>query len=305
MLGAGDVEMTAKTEAAAALADATSDRPLNQLIKHSIILAYEEDVSPLSRALEEEGLHPTTQRASYTEEELAWPRAVRLFHNHRAAWQRAMTLDGYTLICESDYDPCIGMGTFPSFWPLSDPLAFGYLYAGSPRLLALVSDKPYLRAHCSPLVSYVVNAAVARILCDFFRDEIERYGTQTYFTFDSHLQWFAMGKGASAFIPMKNYGEHGGFPNPEHAVHGSPRAGQHRADNLAGPLHFLPQYSRGSVLRYLFVRAHSRLLGLGRLLANKWLFSTSVYHHDTAAKARMYGVGLLRLLPSSRPKALG
>lgn len=290
--------MTAQSEAPAALPDAMSERPLRQLIQRSYVLAYKEDVAPLFSALAAEKLNPEILRASYSDAELTMPRQTRTFVNHYTAWQRAAEQDGYTLIFESDFVPCIGMGGFPSFWPLADPLAFGYLYAGSPRLLALVGEKPYLRAHCSPLVGYVVNAAVARILCDFFTDEIDRYGTQTYFTFDSHLQWFAMGKGASAFIPMKNYGEHGGFPNPEHAVYGSPRAGQHRADNLAGRLHFLPQYSHGSILRYLAIRAHSRLLGFGRLLANKWLFSTSVYQNDAVAKVRMYGVGLLRLLPS-------
>jgi len=277
-----------------------SDRPLDQLIRRSYILAYKEGVAPLFSALAAENLNPEIQRASYSEEELAMPRQIRTFLNHYSAWKRAADEDGYTLICESDFVPCVGMGAFPSFWPLADPLAFGYLYVGSPRLLALVGDRRYLRAHSSPLVGYVVNAAVARILCDFFRDEIDRYGTQTYFTFDAHLQWFAMGRGASAFIPMKNYGEHGGFPNPEHAAHGEPRAGEHHADNLAGRLHFLPQYSKGSRLRYLAVRAHSRLLGFGRLLVNRWLAGTSEYRNDTASKIRMYGVGLLRQLPSFR-----
>lgn len=277
-----------------------SDSPLNHLIRRSYILAYKEDVAPLFSALAAEGVNPEIQRASYSEEEQAMPRATRTFLNHYTAWKRAADQDGYTLICEADFVPCVGMGTFSRFWPLSDPLAFGYLYVGSPRLLALVGDRRYLRAHSVPLVGYVVNAAVARIFCDFFGEEIDRYGTEIYFTFDSHLQWFAMGKGASAFIPMKNYGEHGGVPNPEHAAYGEPRAGEHHADNLAGHLHFLPQYSKGSRLRYLAVRAHSRLLGFGRLLVNKWLFGSNVYENGTAAKIRMYGIGLLRQLPFSR-----
>lgn len=275
------------------------NKPLNELVRRSYILAYTEDVAPLFNALVEEKLNPETLRASYSEMELTFPRQIRTFMNHRSAWQRAAEQDGYTLICESDYVPCRGVGSFPSFWPLSDPLGWGYLYAGSPRLLALVGKSGYLRAHCSPLVGYVVNAAIARILLDFFRTEIDQYGTKAYFPFDSHLQWFVMGDGGHAFIPMKNYGEHGGFPNPEHAVFGASRAGEHRADNLAARLHFLPQYSRGSIFRYLAVRAHARLLGIGRLLANKWVFDTDAHHNGLRDKLKMHAVGAKRLLPST------
>lgn len=279
---------------------APPNRALSELVQRSYILAYTEDVEPLFNALAEEKLNPETLRASYSEAELALPRAIRTFLNHRAAWQRAAEQQGYTLICEADYVPCRGMGSLPTFWPLSDPMGWGYLYAGSPRLLALVDEGKYLRAHCSPLVAYVINAAIARILLNFFQAEVDRYGTQAYIPFDAHLQWFVMGERGHAFIPMRNYGEHGGFPNPEHAVFGASRAGQHRADNLAAPLHFLPQYSRGSTFRYLAVRAHGRLLGIGRLLANRWMFNSNAYHNGLLDKLKMQVVGVKRLLPSGR-----
>lgn len=296
----GSSKLPEREEKRATAQQTPPSRPLNELVRRSYILAYTEDVEPLFNALAEEKLNPEILRASYSETELTFPRAIRTFLSHRAAWQRATELEGYTLICESDYVPCRGVGSFPSFWPLSDPMGWGYLYAGSPRLLALVGENKYLRAHCSPLVGYVVNAAIARILLDFFQDEIDRHGTKAYFPFDAHLQWFVMGDGGHAFIPMRNYGEHGGFPNPEHAIFGAPRAGQHRADNLAARLHFLPQYSRGSILSYLRVRAHSRLLGIGRLLANKWVFNTNAYHNGLLDKLEMHMVGVKRLLPSTR-----
>lgn len=292
--------MSSLPEMDAAAPDSPPSRPLNELVRRSYILAHTEDVGPLFNALAEEKLNPEILRASYSEAELTYPRAIRTFLSHRAAWQRATEQEGYTLICEADYVPCRGVGSLPSFWPLSDPMGWGYLYAGSPRLLALVGESKYLRAHCSPLVSYVLNAAIARILLDFFRAEIDRHGTQAYFPFDAHLQWFVMGERGHAFIPMRNYGEHGGFPNPEHAVFGASRAGEHRADNLAAPLYFLPQYSRGSMFRYLTVRAHGRLLGIGRLLANRWVFNTNAYHNGLLDKLEMQVVGVKRLLPSTR-----
>jgi hypothetical protein len=84
--------------------------------------------------------------------------------------ERAATHDGYTLICEADFVPCLRMGSLPVFWPLRDLLAWGYLYQGSPRLLALIrtEDGCFLRGHCAPLVCYVINAPVARLFLEFF-----------------------------------------------------------------------------------------------------------------------------------------
>jgi hypothetical protein len=269
---------------------------LRQLIKRSYILAYKEDVTPLWEALDREGLHPQVQRVQYSDEELSYARQVRTFVNHHRAWQRAATQDGYTLICESDFVPCRGLGGFDVFWPTDDPLAWGYLYQGSPRLFALIGPEQYLRGHCAPLVAYVVSASVARVFCAFFEDEMARYDPKQYFSFDSHLQWFAMRHGSRAFITLKHYGEHGGLPNPEHAQMGLPRSGQHRADNLAAPLHFLPQYARGNRMRFLAVRLQSRLLGFGRLLTNRWFVVTDAYHHGFLERARMMALGVRRLV---------
>lgn len=270
--------------------------PLRSVVGRSYILAYKEDVTALQEALDREGLRPQIQRAQYSEDEMSYARCARTFINHHMAWQRAATQDGYTLICESDFVPCRGLGGFDVFWPTDDPLAWGYLYQGSPRLFALIGPERYLRGHCAPLVAYVINAPVARIFCDFFRDEMGRYDPRKYFTFDAHLQWFAMRHGSRAFITLRHYGEHGGLPNPEHAEAGMPRAGQHRADNLAAPLHFLPQYAQGSRPRFMAVRAQSRLLGFARLVANRWFVETDAYRNGFLAKARMMALGLRRLL---------
>jgi hypothetical protein len=271
-------------------------RRLSDVVRRAHILAYKEDVDPLAKALGKEGLNPLVQRASYSAEELSYARATRTLINHHMAWKEASQQEGYTLIVESDFVPCVGIGSFPVFWPEEDPLAWGYLYQGSPRLLALVGEEGYLRGHAAPLVAYVVNASVASLFCDFFHSEMTRHDPRQYFTFDADLQWFAMKHGSSAFITFHHYGEHGGLPNPEHASYGLSRAGQHRADNLASRLHFLPQYAGNSRFAYLAVRLHSRLLGLGRLATNRWVADTSVYRNGFWTKARMQAIGIARLL---------
>jgi hypothetical protein len=267
---------------------------LAQVVGRSIILAWREDVGQLSDALTEEGLHPEVQRASYTDEQLTFARATRLFLNHRDAWIRAAESNDYTLICESDFVPCVGLGSLRTFWPLENQLAWGYLYQGSPRILAAVGDRPYLRGHNATAVAYVINAAVAQILLRFYDCEMAQYDPHDYFAWDAHLQWFAMGRGAEAYIPLRHYGEHGGFPNPEHAKFGATGVVVHRADNLAAPLKFLPQYACGSRVRYFIVRTIAHLLGWARLLAGRWIIPTNVYDLSSTSRLKLYGIGIRR-----------
>lgn len=273
----------------------STPKSLKELVKRSYVLSYREDVQQLEDALLKEGLTPIVLRQQPSQCELTYARATRCFLNHRHAWELAANSDGYTLICESDFVPCVGIGEFESFWPLDDELAWGYLYQGSPRLLALIGKPPFLRGHCAPTVAYLVSPQVAAVFCDFFEYESSRYEPTNYYTFEAHLQWWTMGRGARAFIPLKHYGEHGGLPNPEHEGYGHSRAGTHRADNLAAPLYFLPPYSKGSWLRYFSTRLASRALGFARLFTGRWIVTTNVYTLDWMAKLRMFLIGLRRL----------
>jgi hypothetical protein len=185
----------------------------------------------------------------------------------------------------------------PVFWPQEKALAWGYLYQGSPRVLALVGPKHWIRGHCAPSVAYVINDSVADIFLRFFDYEMTKYSPDTYFNFEAHLQWWVMGKGAEAYIPFRHYGEHGGTPNSEHATVGAlTRAGAHRADALAGRLAFLPQYARGSRLRFYLIRAQARALGWARLITLRWIVPTDVYHHNWRDTVRMNILGVQRLL---------
>ena len=268
---------------------------LSDVIKRSIVLCYKEDVTDLRRELDRGGLPSIELRPSYTQDELRLPANTRTFINHRNAWEIAARSDGYTLICEADFVPCLGMADMPVFWPLDNPMAWGYLYQGSPRLLSIVQGR--LRGHCAPLVAYVVNNKVAETMLQFFSEEMKQLENGIYGNFDAHLQWSVMGKGAEAYIPMKHYGEHGGKPNPEHASLGTlPRAGRHRADILAAPLAFLPQYAEGSKAKYWRTRLEAGALGWMRLASGRWIIDTNVYSRDSKATARMYWTGLSRLL---------
>ena len=106
-----------------------------------------------------------------------------------------------------------------------------------------------------------------------------------------------MGRGAEAYFPAKHYGEHGGRPNPEHARHGKvSRSGVHRADNLAGPLQFMPDYADGSWWKLCIERFKGHALGWMRLIAGRWIIRTNVYKTPPMKLVRMYLVGISRLL---------
>jgi hypothetical protein len=179
---------------------------------------------------------------------------------------------------------------------LDNDLAYGYLYQGSSRLLH-VGQKGYLRAHVCPTVAYVVNTRVARLLLTFFDEETRGRRPQDYLTFESHMQWWAMGHGVEAYMPAKHYGEHGGFPQPEHRAAGVVTRVVHRADNLRGRLAFMPQYAKGDFKALLRARAYARLLGWARLLFGRWISRTDAYQLRPIDVVRMYAIGVRRLLP--------
>jgi hypothetical protein len=272
-------------------------RRLREIVGRSIILCYREDPTKLVEVLDREGLNPIVQRQVQSPEMSGWTSNAKTFKNHHDAWQKCVEFESWTLICEADFVPCQGIGSFPAFWPLDNKNTWGYLYQGSPRLLAPVGSDRYLRGHTAPLVGYVINSAVARIFNRFYDHEMQTHNPTEYWSFDSHLQWFAMGEGAEAYIPFTHYGEHGGRPNPEHRLLGGHRrGGTHRADNLTRPLAFLPEYAEGSITKYRLERAKSRLMGLGRLMMGRWIARTNVYPITATEFATMNLLGARRLL---------
>jgi hypothetical protein len=270
---------------------------LRGAIDRVIVVAYREDVTRLVSSLVCEGFKVDVLRPDYTKEEMTYSKNSRTFLNHCNAWQKAIDITGYTLICEADFVPCRGIGDFEVFWPLDNARAWGYLYQGSPRLLAIVGSQRFLRGHAAPLVCYVVNSKVASLMLMFFDYAKKTYDFRSYFMFDAYLQRFIRALGAEAFISLYHYGEHGGLPNSEHATLGFlSNNGQHRADNLMSSLHFLPTYANGNYLSFIRVRLVAHLLGFVRLMAGRWIARPNVYHLSLLDILKMYLIGVRRLI---------
>lgn len=281
--------------------------PLRSEISQTIILAYTEMVAELQQALEQEGLRPQVMRPDYTPRELTYSRTIRCMLNHASAWQLASEVVGLTLIVEADFVPCEGFGALPlPFSPkLHGPAAWAFLYAGGPRLFRRFPDGS-LQGHAACPVAYVVPPLVAGWLVEYARDELRRQNDPTvYSLWDTQFQWHMMGRGAICFMPFRQYGEHGGLPNPEHRREGVGVGNRwkllrhlgvgrnHHADVLWSRLKFLPAYARGSRWRFVRTRFEAKLLGWLKLLSGRCVMPQRPL--PLPGRLRLYLAGAQRL----------
>ena len=114
------------------------------------------------------------------------------------------------------------------------------------------------------MVAYVVTPQCARLLIELAAQVEKEPGPRAYSPWDSGIEYYLRDRNFHNYVPWRNYGEHGGIPNPEHRQNNLSTT--HRADVLYGPLAFTPPYK--TVLKE---RTYGRIKGLGRLLLNKYL----------------------------------
>jgi hypothetical protein len=260
-----------------------SDLPiLKELANLAIILAYKEDTTQLEKALRMEGFEVVVQRVVYTKVEMGYSRTIRCLLNHLAAWRRASDRENCTVIVESDFVPCRGIGDAPApFDPIRHgKLAWAFLYAGGPRIFRLHNDGT-MEGHASCPVATLVSPGAAQLLVRFGEEELARCDLAAHSMWDTYFQWHLMGWGGRCFLPRRHYGEHGGIANPEHSVAQVGWASRfpwlmrfqafnnHHAECLRGPLHFRPAYARGSRVTFLFTRFFARLIGWARALTGR------------------------------------
>ena len=270
---------------------------LRDCVERVCVLAWREDTAPLERALAAEGFRVEVHRPTCGEAEMAYSRQSRCLLNHRGAWARCAAQDGLWIVVEADFVPCRGFGSLPlPFpWELRDR-AWAWLYAGGPRLYERLPGG-YLRGHACTMVAGVMGPAVARALVEFADGEFVRNDPRSFFPWDTYAQYHLKEKGLLSFFPGRQYGEHGGPANPEHAAAGMGRKGTHQADVLRAPLLFLPAYARGSRIRYGFCRARAKALGWGRLFSGRFVEpGTFRKVPDLRTRLRLVATGIQRLL---------
>jgi hypothetical protein len=142
----------------------------------------------------------------------------------------------------------------------------------------------------------VFSRSVARLLLDFADETVARLVSGDYMPWDSGLGFWLNQRGVESYLPYKQYGEHGGLPNKEHAAAGL--RPHHRADVLASALHFLPTYAQGSRVRYRAARVQAWTWGLLRLLTGRFLGWHDIRRSSEKGRLLRYSVG--RLIETGR-----
>ncbi len=237
---------------------------LSQTIGQRFILAYRESTEQLETTLTAAGLPCEVLRQQDRPEYAGYASIYRCMLNHQQAWLRAAAAKLPTLVVEADFVPVIGMGQLPlPFEPAQLNVGICWLYTCAPQLYS-VSSNGFGEGFSSGLVAYIITPQAAAALCEMVAEITRIHGTG-YINFDSEIDKYLRAKGFKNYIPFRNYGEHGGIPNPEHRRNGM--SGIHQADVLYGQLAFTPAYVAAAPQ----ARLRARLKGLARLLLGKFL----------------------------------
>jgi hypothetical protein len=270
---------------------------LRTLCSGVVIVAHHEDTGPLKKALHAEGFAVEEVRGPYQPEQLRFSASMRCLVNHANAWRIAAERSLPTLVVEADFVPVTGLGDLPAPLP-TDKLAqsIGYLYAVGPQVWDLA--RPDLaRGHGGGMVALLISPEVARLLLQFFEEELQRNPLGAYSPFDTRVGYWLKDRGVQSYIPYRHYGEHGGLGNPEHPGVGLGRT--HWADAMQGRLAFLPIYAQGGVFKFWKTRARVRLWGFVRLLYGRVLARRNFARSD---RFQMLRFTLGRLLLPSPPR---
>jgi hypothetical protein len=267
---------------------------LRSRIQHVYVVAYQEDTRLLERALQEEGLPFSVLRASYTDEELAYSRTVRCLMNHKSAWSACLQHSGLCMVVEADFVPVVGIADLPLPFDVEKRAhAWGWCYAGGPRLYEF-DAKGFARGHAACPVATILGPEPAKVLIEFAEHELRTHDPRAWSGWDCAIQHYALSRGIQSFIPYRNYGEHGGLPNPEHAAHGITPT--HQAEALWGKLHFLPMYAKGSKARFLCFRARAKMKGFARILAGRFVEPGLLKALPLRLKVKYLSFGVARLI---------
>lgn len=262
------------------------NRSLCRNVAQTFVIAYKENTQILEKTLENQGFHCEVLRQVHQPEYKHYSPSYLCLLNHCQAWKRASESKGLTLVMEADFVPVKRMGQLPlPVNPDKANVGIAWLYTCAPQLFS-VSEDGYAQGFSASTVAYLITPASAIALLKMADGIRTSPGPYAYSAWDSEIAGFLRDHQFENFIPRRNYGEHGGLPNPEHRQYGL--SATHRADVLYGTLAFTPPYAAleqqasrswtesfiaGLKCRYCYfsTRLQARLKGLGRLLLGKFL----------------------------------
>ena len=266
------------------------------------VVAHNEDTLRLESALENQGFRVHVQRGPYTPIQERFSRQLKCLINHANVWRQVAVGGRPTLVFEADFVP---VSNFAQRWsPLpnrlnDDCVGFAWLYSAGSILYGFDCDD-FPHGHGNTMVAYVLTPRVAKILLAFFDREMERTPGGTYANWDSYLGIYLREEhNIFNYIPVYQFGEHGGTPQPEHARQGV-RA-WHQADVLLDSLEYVPPYARGRLWLYALYRFRSYARGWARLVLGRFYHPRRINDDTTRSRFSMLLFSIGRMLKLVKP----
>lgn len=261
-------------------------------VQQTLIIAHQESTDLLEKTLNIEGLTCEVLRQKPIKENIHYSRSYLCMMNHRKAWEKTIEKNSPSLIVEADFVPVIGIGKLPlPFPPQEKKLGIAWLYTCAPQVYS-VSEQGYASGYSTAMVAYIITSESAKCLISLSDKIIEKYGETNYSTWDSEVNGFLRSQKLKNYLPFRNYGEHGGIPNPEHKKNGLSTT--HRADVLYGKLAFMPDYAAQDSLPWLKFareRMQGRLKGIARLVTGKFLRFKILKQSSTPKQMLSFAMG--------------
>jgi hypothetical protein len=285
----------------------------NQLVKNIgkvLIIAYKESTQQLEEVFRQEGFECEVLRQEFKPEYQNYSRTYLCLMNHCRAWEIAAQKSKPTLIVEADFVPVLGIGKLPlPFNPNQSNVGVSWLYTCAPQVYS-ISAEGFAEGFSVSTVAYIVTNLAAKTLLGLRGEITDKYGYTKYSSWDSTLDNYLRDRNFKNYIPWRNYGEHGGAPNPEHHQNNLSRI--HRADVLYGKLAFTPLYAVGEntgFMTFFFVRLQARLKGIARLILGRFLRPKIIRHSKLPGKLICFALfrhfpGIAIERPSTRPSPI-
>lgn len=246
---------------------------LRQAIDRTFVIAYQEDTTLLESIFHREQLPYEVLRQVEDEIPSDFSRSYACLMNHCKAWRKIVAAGKAALIIEADFVPVKGFANLPMPCDVMDNrTGVAWLYTCASQLYSVTADG-FAEGFSVSTVAYIVTPNGAVGLLELAEKIRLKYGERSYSAWDSEVESFLRSRSLVCYIPFRNYGEHGGIPNPEHAQNRDRWkhfSRCHRADRLYGELAFLPAYALNH-WEFRQVRLYAWVKGLGRLVLGKFL----------------------------------
>lgn len=265
---------------------------IKDAIDQTIILAYKEDTEPLETFFLEQKFGCQVIRQKHKTGHKGYSPSYLCMLNHCNAWLKVIASNQPTLICEADFVPVRNLASLPlPYDPALGDMGIAWLYTCAPQIYHVLPNNQAVGFSTS-MVAYILTPIGAKHLIDMAFQIAQASEPKQYSTWDSLIEEFLRIRGLNGYVPWRNYGEHGGKPNPEHKKAGFSPA--HRADVLYGQLAFAPLYTAMQPypgLHVLCSRLKARIKGLGRLALGRYLRLPVLAESTTPLKMLRFAIG--------------